>query len=124
MDSIEALVDRIQPEQTILLCGAGAAIASGAPSGAGLARYLAGKLTPPPHGDDLAEIAAIYEHRVDRRAMVSAVRDRLQGLQPTGALLTLPELPWRALFSTNFDTLVESSYRAAKRSLGVVRSNF
>jgi GTPase SAR1 family protein len=114
----------IQPEHTVVLLGAGASIASGSPTGAALARHLASKLSPSPDGEDLSEISGIFENRLGRTELVEAVSARLRGLQPTGGLLALPAFPWRAIYSTNFDRLVEESYRLAGQDLPVVRSNF
>ena len=114
----------VRPENTVLLLGAGATMPSGAPSGAALARHLASKLNPAPDGDELSEVAGIFEDRLGRTALAQAVRARLQSLTPTGGLLALPAYAWRAIYSTNFDRLVEDSYRQAGRDLHVVRSNF
>lgn len=124
MDSVEALAQRINPEQTVLLLGAGASVPSGAPTGADFATYLARRLTPVPSGNDLAEIATIYEHRTSRRELVEAVQSRLTTLEPTGGLLLLPEFDWRSIYSTNFDQLVEKAYTSSGRPLAVVRSNY
>lgn len=118
------LARTITPESTVLLLGAGASVPSGAPTGAALARHLASKLSPAPDGDDLAEIAGIFEHRLGRAELAKAVRARLSGLQPTRGLLALPAFDWRAIYSTNFDRLVEESYKIAARDLHVVRSNY
>lgn len=124
MDDVKTLARRIKPEQTILLLGAGAAVPSGAPTGADLARFLGRRLTPPRTGDNLTEISTIFEHVLSRRDLMDAIQDRLERLEPTGGLLLLPEFDWRSIYSTNFDQLVEKAYRKADRPLNVIRSNF
>ena len=124
MISVTALADRIQPENTVLLLGAGASVPSGAPTGSALAHSLAKELNPIPEGDDLTEIASIYENRMGRPPLVASVRRRLSQLQPTGSLLALPSFGWRAIFTTNFDRLVERSYKESAIDLEVIRSNF
>ncbi|MFF0315505.1 SIR2 family protein [Micromonospora sp. NPDC005252] len=114
----------VVPEQTVLLLGAGAAVSSGGPTGAGLAKVLARRLRPSPDGDDLAEIAGIFEHRFGRRELAEAVKAELEGLTPTGGLLALPGFDWRAIYSTNFDRLIEQAYRYARKDLAVFRSNY
>lgn len=121
---LKELARTIRPEHTVLLLGAGASIPSGAPTGIGLARYLASKLNPNPDSDDLSEVCGIFENRSGRTELAKTVRDRLSGLKPTGGLLALPAYKWRAIYSTNFDRLVEESYRAAGIDLQVIRSNF
>src|ERR1017187_108320 len=124
MLSIEAFADRIRPDKTVLLLGAGASVASGAPSGPVFARSLAEELNPPPDGDDLSEIASIYENRMGRGPLVASVRRRLRNPQPTGSLLALPTLRWAGIFTTNFDRLVEISYKESGVDLDVIRSNY
>ncbi|MGW0163108.1 SIR2 family protein [Mycobacterium sp. NPDC003323] len=122
--NISELAASINPENTLLLLGAGASIPSGAPTGAQLARYLAEKLSPAPVGDDLSEIAGIFEGRSGRRELAIAVKQRLRELQPTGGILALPTYRWKGIYTTNFDRLVEIAFRNAGISLDVVRSNF
>ncbi len=113
------------PEQTVLLLGAGASIPSGAPTGgARLARHLAERMSPTPDGDDLSEIAGIFEGRLGRRELAIAVKRRLKDLLPAGGILALPTYRWKGIYTTNFDRLVEISYQNAGVDLEVVRSNF
>lgn len=118
------LVRLTQPSNTILLLGAGASIESGAPSGAALAHYLASKIAPPPAGNDLSEISGIFQNKLGRTRLAEAIADRLKTLKPTGGLLALPAFDWRAIYTTNFDRLVEDSYHLAGRPLRVCRSNY
>lgn len=118
------LAQTLDPSRTALLLGAGASIPSGAPTGAGMARYLARKVTPPLDGDDLVEICGILENKLGRRELANAVRQLLQPLKPARGILALPAYDWRAIYTTNFDRLVEKSYRVARKELNVVRSNF
>ncbi|NVM98523.1 SIR2 family protein [Arthrobacter sp. SDTb3-6] len=120
---IQELAAAIQPSRTTLLFGAGASMTSGAPSGAALANVLANRLGRA-QGDDLAEIAQIFENKRGRAELIKIVRESLAGLKPTAGLLTLPNFNWLSIYSTNFDTLIEDSYRAAGRNLDVYRSNF
>lgn len=122
--SIEELVSRIEPGRTVLLLGAGAAVPSGAPTGAELAQAIAKVISGSAISDDLEETASILELRWSRLSLVEAVREKLRPLRPVGGLLALPEFDWRRLYTTNFDVLVESSYQAARRPLTPVRSNY
>jgi len=124
MLSLEELVSRIVPARTALVLGAGVGVPSGAPTGAGLARMLAVALDGKVISDDLAETASILENRHTRSKLIREVRRVLEPLAPTGGLLALPHLPWKALYSTNFDLLVERSYKRAGKRIIPVRSNF
>ncbi|WP_157864223.1 SIR2 family protein [Mycolicibacter heraklionensis] len=53
-----------------------------------------------------------------------AVRRRLNDLEPTGGMLALPAFNWKAIYTTNFDQLVEKSYKLSKTELNVVRTNY
>lgn len=74
--------------------------------------------------DELAELAAILEHLHGRRAMVDCVVSALMPLKPDGGLLALAEYPWKAIYTTNFDRLLEDAFAAKGRKLSVVRSQF
>ncbi|QFG21582.1 SIR2 family protein [Actinomadura sp. WMMB 499] len=124
MIDLNELCSLVDPASTTLLLGAGASMPSGAPSGASLARSLAKELDPVPDGNDLAEISGIYEIRRGRRPLVESVRKKLTPLEPSGGLLALPVYNWHEIYSTNFDQLVEKSYRRANGNLEVIKSNF
>lgn len=122
--SLTELASRIHPDRTVLLLGAGAAVSSGAPTGTQLASRLSRQLNPSPPTEDLSQVCGIWEFRSDRRSLVAEIRSYLAPLKPSNALLTLPNFPWRNIYSTNFDQLIERSYREANRELDVIRSNY
>jgi hypothetical protein len=122
---LDELCATIEPDRTVLFIGAGAAVPSGAPTGDSLARSLCDALGRGRiESDELAEAAGLLEQRVGRRDVVEHVRSVLAPLRPTGGLLTLPEFEWHAIYSTNFDRLLELAYQRAKRALSVIRSNY
>lgn len=118
------LAEVIDPTRTTLLFGAGASIPSGAPSARQLTQRLAKLLQTEPDGDELSEIAQLVENRKGRKALVEAIRQATEGLTPTAGLLALPQFDWLSIYTTNYDTLVEQSYRKAERDLVTYRSNF
>ena len=125
MLDIKELIGRTVPNKTVLFLGSGAAITSGGPTGSGLARDLVAALAPGEKiSDDLIEVASILENRVGRQRLVEEVRSRLKPLKPAGGMLSLPDFPWRGIYTTNFDCLIESAYRARSCQSVVVRSNF
>jgi hypothetical protein len=121
---IDELAELLSPTRTTLIFGAGASNPSGAPSGHQLASKLARLLNPEPEGAELSEVAQLVENRKGRRVLIEAVHDALQGIAPTSRLLTLPDFDWLSIYTTNFDTLVEQSYRQYGRQLDVYRSNY
>jgi hypothetical protein len=120
-----AVASQIDPQKTVLLLGAGASRSSGAPLAIDLCRQLERKLASGEKiSDDLSELAGILEHRCGRRPLVDAVVSALSGLHPDGGLLALAEYRWKAIYTTNFDRLVEDAFSKKQRKIGVVRSNF
>ena len=73
---------------------------------------------------DLASLATVIELRYSRRALVAAIADRLHSLQPIRGVLNLPDFHWAGLYTTNYDELIEKSYRIRHKPLQVVASNF
>ena len=123
--SLQELRTLIQPPKTALLLGAGASVPSGAPTGRQLAHRLWRSVADSePLSDDLIETSTILSRRYSRRDVVQAVVDTLIPLKSTGGLLGLPQLSWKAVFTTNFDKLVEDAYKECKISLVPIRSNF
>ena len=123
--SLQELRTLIQPSKAGLLLGAGASVPSGAPTGRQLAHRLWRSVADSePLSDDLIETSTILSRRFSRRDVIQVVVNTLTPLKPTGGLLGLPHLSWKAVFTTNFDKLVEDAYKECKISLVPIRSNF
>jgi len=108
-----------------LLLGAGAAIPSGAPSAAELAEHLGRKIDPTVSLENrtLSEVAEILVAKHGRREVIKCLVDRLKTLHPKGGLLSLPYFTWRAIYSTNYDFLIERAFEEAKIPISIVRSD-
>ena len=116
---------RIDPSRTVLLFGAGSSIPSGAPSSKELVDSLASKFGVEGGAElSLSDLATIIEASSRRREMVEELSERLQNLNPARGLLMLPEFEWASLFTTNYDDLIEKSYRRFGKPLRVYSSNF
>lgn len=123
--NLSALVSQVDSQKTVLLLGAGASRSSGAPLAIELCRQLERKIASSEKiSDDLSELTGILEHRYGRRALVDAVVSALSGLNPDGGLSSLVEYRWKAIYTTNFDRLVEDAAEKKHKKIGVVRSNF
>lgn len=119
------LASTLDPERTVLLLGAGASIPSGLPSGAELAQRIWRRLEPNRQFDgSLMDICSLLESRHGRASLVSAVRSEFENAKPRGVFKNLPKLNWLSIYSTNFDLLVEESYRIANKSISRVVSNY
>ena len=98
----------------MLFLGAGASMAAGGPSASGLTTVLKGRF---PRADQtLTEFLDVCQDILDtpsydRTQIEEAVWGTLGGLQPSDAHKSITEHPWAAIFTTNFDDLVELAYR-------------
>lgn len=123
--SLESLCAQIDPAKTALIFGAGASVPSGAPNGAQLADTLWRAVAGTEAQDtDLIETASILERRFNRRQVMDEIRKVFGTLKPSGGLLAIPSFTWSAIFSTNFDQLIEKAYRESGLPLTAIRSNY
>ena len=121
---LHQLCDSINTEETVLFLGSGSSIPSGAPSVEDICDHLATKFKIEQNDLTLAELADIVERRRSRRVLINAIRELFSGLKPTGGLLSLPRFHWKSIYTTNYDNLVEDSYKRAGLPLSVYSSNF
>lgn len=82
-----------------------------APDGEELSRRLAGEFGIDTQGNfDLARTAEIVELRKGRKELETFLRQQLSDLEPDEALRWLPNIRWRAIFTTNYDYALERAY--------------
>ena len=121
---IEDLVGAINPKNTTLLLGAGSSIPSGAPSAADLASAIIAEIKNPDLTEaTLIDAAGIFELKFGRRALVDLVAGKLVHIKPAGGILNLPRFEWQSIYTTNYDTLIEQSYRRASKEISIIRGN-
>ena len=113
----DELAERIQQGNVVLFLGAGASIAAGGPSGDELATYVKGRF--PKSDQTLSDFFGVCQDVLDtppydRTQLEEAVWEQLRDLQPTDAHKAITQFPWAAIFTTNFDDLVELSYRTSQ----------
>ncbi len=122
--AMEDLATWATPEETCLLLGAGASIPSGGPSGAALMSSLVGTLSADLAAEtDLALGCEIIENQFGRRPLVEAVISAIRA-EPTGGLAELPKYPWKSIFTTNYDQLLEVAANDLGVPTAVVRSKY
>ncbi|WP_273771993.1 SIR2 family NAD-dependent protein deacylase [Brucella intermedia] len=122
---ISVLARQIAPQNTVLVLGAGASIPSGAPSGKELAKDLEAKFKVGEGlGLSLSDIATLIERRVNRRELIEFICNKVENITPSGGILSIPLLDWAAIFTTNYDTLVEKAFKKSGVSLSVYSSNY
>jgi len=120
----DSLIQEAIAGRCVLFLGAGASNAAGAPSAQELAEELADAFLSGRHRNDrLAQVASYVEHTpgLGRRVLIDYMVRRLAELSPSKAHVALTRVPWTALFTTNYDTLIEDAYRSVSASTRVVR---
>jgi hypothetical protein len=124
VESVQSVINRIQPERTVLLFGAGSSIPSRAPTSQALIDFFAGRFALPETGFSLPEIASLAEARAGRKTLIAALREQFRTLKPTGGLLNLPFYGWKGLYTTNYDDLIEQCYRRRDLPINAYSSDF
>ncbi|AON54689.1 SIR2 family protein [Herbaspirillum seropedicae] len=118
------LAAEIDPAKTILFFGAGASLASNAPSVGKLMEHFSTAFGIDSNGYSLREFSGIIENQFGRNRLITELRKLFAKLHPTGSLLNLPLYPWKSIFTTNYDTLIEQCYSSKRVPLTLFESNF
>ncbi len=122
MDALPmALRNALEAGNCVLFLGAGighyAKDGAGkvAPDGSALAKEIAAEfaIDVGPDAIDLAKIAQLVEIRKGRSELVAFLSRRLADLEPDENLRWLFSLTWKAIFTTNYDRIVERAYEQA-----------
>lgn len=122
---LQMLCRELQPSKTILLFGSGSSIPSGAPSTQELAKAICEQFVIDYDPTlTLGDVATLGELKRTRRELVTFLVKTLERLVPTRGLLNLPLYGWKSLATTNYDSLIELSYKRSSKPLSVASSNF
>lgn len=121
----EILCRELKPSNTSILFGSGSSIPSLAPSTKEFIEAIC-KMVPIDYDSTLtlADVGTLAEMANKRKEMVNIFRNKLKGLQPATGLLNLPLYDWKEIYTTNYDELIEDTYRLARRDLAAIASNF
>lgn len=110
----EALISKIENGKCILFLGAGASYSSNGPLGFELAQYICDYIveTSDYYDHDLAYYAEelLDNGLISRRELEDGIRKRLKTLEPSEGYEKLTNYRWRAIFTTNYDDLLEKAY--------------
>ena len=109
----EELYNYIISGNCVLFVGAGASIEAGAPSAQEMARELSEKYLQGKHQEEpLSKIASYIDAKpgLGRRLVIDYLINRLSPLKLSKAHLLLPKFRWPAIYTTNYDTLIEQAY--------------
>lgn len=108
----ENLVTRILQKKCVLFLGAGATKESGGTLGNELGKYIY---------TQIGDIGIDYKENLGRytQLLVNAgyrddieriVRTRFSSLQPSTSFRNIASIPWKAIYTTNYDDLIEKAY--------------
>lgn len=117
MDLPLGLTSALESGNCVLFVGAGAgyemfkADGTVAPAGVALAQSIAERFKIDTGGvDDLALVAQIAETRHGRAKLIAHIDRELAALEPSPDLRWLMSLTWKAIYTTNYDAVIERCY--------------
>lgn len=102
--------------KTVLFLGAGASKESGGPIGTELADFVDEELGIHEDTSDLAVFTqlALFKQKATRKQIELCIKERLKNLLPSDGYKAMANLPWKSIFSVNYDDLVEQAYRTVR----------
>jgi hypothetical protein len=121
---MQQLIDEIDPRRTVLLFGAGSSIPSGGPKVDDLIEHFATTFTLPGKGYKLSEISTFAQTKTSRRRVITELRGRFKAINLSGGLKDIPLYPWRGIYTTNYDLLIEDAYKLHNKICRVFSCNF
>ncbi len=112
MNIPESLVTKILSGKCILFLGAGATKCSGGALGNELGKYIYDELGDIGinYKDNLARYTQMLVNSGYRDSIEEIVRKRFSSLRPSDKFCKLSTIPWKAIYTTNYDDLVEKAY--------------
>ena len=123
--------EKVQQGNVVLFLGAGASHAAGGPTGKKLTEMI--KEQFPESNQSLDNLIDVCQDVIDtppynRNELEEFIRKKLSPLQPTDGHKNITKFDWAAIFTTNFDDIIELAYRlspqALKRHLAVYSDKF
>jgi len=114
---IKEIADLLFQGKAALFLGAGATQAAGGPSGQILIELI--KKQFPKSDQACNNLIDLCQDVIDtppynRNMLEEFVRSKLEGLQPTEAHKIMTKFDWSAIFTTNYDDLIEFAYRSSE----------
>ena len=126
--TLNYMVDKISDGQCVLFVGAGLTQTcdddrgNKGPSARELARRLSTRFLGQDHVQDNLALAADYSLAFHAKYDIdSFIRGQLLGLRPSPAALTIPRIPWKAIYTTNYDLVIEKAYESVDNPIQLVQ---
>jgi tetratricopeptide (TPR) repeat protein len=117
-DYIEQISQKIDEGRVVLFLGAGASAAANAPQQDELVTWIKQKFSKLDPG--LKRLVDVCEDYLETRGydikdLEEFITEKLRDLKPSAAHLSLTKYNWPAIFTTNFDDLIEASFRSVEK---------
>jgi len=116
-DDVAELLNKIYQKKVVLFIGNGATVDAGGPKTKGLVTTIKNAFPDAVYRDDdfIHTCTDVLETtRTSRRELEEVVKKQLFDLKPGSFHTELPRHIWRAVFTTNYDDLIEQGYRSVK----------
>jgi tetratricopeptide (TPR) repeat protein len=119
-EQLQEILRQVQQGSAVLFLGAGASHAAGGPLGEKLTELIKKKF--PKIDQSLSGFVEVCQDVIDtppynRNELEEFIRSKLNLLQPTEEHKIMTRYDWAAIFTSNFDDLVEVTYRTAPERL-------
>lgn len=111
---LKQLIAQIERGNCVLFVGSGVSTEAGLPSAWDLTQELAQMIDYPLENEPLSTIAQYVEDTpgFGRAALISFLEERLIDSKIGESHRLIPRFPWAAVYTTNYDTLIEDGYEA------------
>lgn len=113
MNIPESLLAKILAKKCILFLGAGATKESGGVLGNELGKHIYNSIGDIgiEYKENLAKYTQLLVNAGYRDEIETIVRSRFSTLKPSSSFSKLSSIPWKAIYTTNYDDLIEKSYQ-------------
>lgn len=127
-----SLITRILQKKCILFLGAGATKESGGALGNELGKYIYNQIGDIgiDYKENLGRYTQLLVNKGYRDEIERLVRKRFSSLKPSPSFCNIAHIPWKAIYTTNYDDLVEKAYSKqryyhyeVKTSLSIEQNN-
>jgi tetratricopeptide (TPR) repeat protein len=113
---LQGILQQIQGGKVVLFLGAGASCAAGGPTAEEFSKMIKEKF--PKINQSLNDFIEVCQDVIDtppysRIDLEEFIKIKLDSLQPTRAHKIMTKYDWAAIFTTNFDDLIEVAYRVS-----------
>src|SRR5262245_5029025 len=86
------------------------------PTGPDLAKFLSGELRLP-SVPSLDVVADMYKERFGEFKLINVLQEKLTATAITAHQAAFGKVPWRRIYTTNYDNVIELAYQQAHRPL-------